>query len=231
MSHKATNWLASLSAADLGNSEFRVLFHLCDCHNPSNGCFPTQAYLLDACAISNGTLNNALNSLEAKGFIRRHRERDGRTRRQKPTRYILGFEMGCESDPSPKTGDGSGSKPSPKTGGGRKANPSPKTGGGPVSKKGGKPSPKKGATRLQPTGEVTCKEPVNNQSSDGEALFFTDDERHLAREVFEFIKGGGSVVPEQIGQRIRKCIFALGLMTEAEMLEAEIGMEGLEDGR
>lgn len=44
MSHKATHWLASLDPTDMTHGEFRVLFHLCDCHNPSQGCFPSQVY-------------------------------------------------------------------------------------------------------------------------------------------------------------------------------------------
>ena len=56
MSHKATNWLASLDPGLLGHSEFRVLFHLCDCHNPSQGCFPTQSYLMAQTGASNGTI-------------------------------------------------------------------------------------------------------------------------------------------------------------------------------
>lgn len=175
MSHKATNWLSGIPAKELSSSEFRVLFFLCDCHNPSQGCFPTQAYLIDVCGISNGTLNNALNGLEAKGLIARHQERDGRTRRQKPTRYVLAFEMGEGGKPAPGTGGGPGGKPSPKSGGGTGRTPSPKTGagkraapspasgGGAVSNLRGDPSPISGGSRLQPTGEVTCKEPVINQ--------------------------------------------------------------------
>lgn len=153
MSHKATTWLSTIPASEISSSEFRVLFHLCDCHNPSAGCFPTQAYLIDHCGVSNGTLNNALNNLERKKLIRRHRERDGGTKRQKPTRYVLGFEFAKDVPPSPETGDGSDGGPSPKSGGGMKRGPSPKTGGGkkakPSPKAGGgksaKPSPKSGA--------------------------------------------------------------------------------------
>ncbi|PJE26828.1 Helix-turn-helix domain-containing protein [Pseudooceanicola antarcticus] len=162
MSHKATNWLSSIPAKALTNSEFRVLFHLCDCHNPSQGCFPTQAYLIDCCGISNGTLNNALNGLEAKGLIARHQERDGRTRRQKPTRYVLGFELGAAKEPSPASGGGAGAKPSPRTGGGKQGKRSPETGDGAVSNLRADPSPISAGSRLQPTGEVTCKEPVIN---------------------------------------------------------------------
>jgi hypothetical protein len=147
MSHKATNWLSELEASQVGASEFRVLFHLCDCHNAARGCFPTQAYLMDKTGASNGTVNNALNALEAKGLIRRHRTRDGVSKRQKPTRYILAFEMAEAPDPSPKSGDGN------------TPDPTPKTGDGAVSNLEGDPSPISGATRLQPTGE----EPVSNQ--------------------------------------------------------------------
>ena len=70
MSHKATNWLSGIPAKELSSSEFRVLFFLCDCHNPSLGCFPTQAYLIDVCGISNGTLNNALNRAGGQGADR-----------------------------------------------------------------------------------------------------------------------------------------------------------------
>lgn len=150
MSHKATNWMSGIPADELGHSEFRVLFRLCDCHNPSQGCFPTQAYLLETCGVSNGTLNNVLRSLEAKGLIQRKREWDERTHKQKPTRYILGFEIDGTQEPSPKNGDGKEGKPSPKNGDGPDSNFTPK------------PSPTETTSRLQPTGEGTCKEPVNN---------------------------------------------------------------------
>lgn len=147
MSHKATNWLASLPPKSLIASEFRVLFHLCDCHNASAGCFPSQAYLIDRAGVSNGTLNNALNAMEAKGLIKRHQTRDRKTKRQNPTRYILAFEMENEGEPSPENGDGNPPEPSPETGDGA------------VSNSGPDPSPTEGASRLQPTGE----EPVKNQ--------------------------------------------------------------------
>lgn len=134
MSHKATNWLAEIDPHLLGASEFRVLFHLCDCHNASAGCFPSQAYLRDRAGVSNGTVNNVLNALEAKGLIVRRRGRDKRTKRQCQTRYILGFEMEKPQEPTPKSGDGS------------------------VSNSEADPTPIQGPTRLQPTGE----EPVSN---------------------------------------------------------------------
>lgn len=152
MSHKATNWMAAIPADELGHSEFRVLFHLCDCHNPAGGCFPTQAYLLDKAGVSNGTLNNVLKSLEQKGLIQRKRVWDNRTKKQKPTRYILGFEIPDAQEPSPKNGDG------------KRGEPSPKNGDGADSNLDHEPSPTQTTSRLQPTGEGTCKEPVNNRA-------------------------------------------------------------------
>ena len=64
MSHAATHWLATVPPNDMTHGEFRVLFHLCDCHNASMGCFPKQTYLRDHTGLSNGGLNKALGELE-----------------------------------------------------------------------------------------------------------------------------------------------------------------------
>jgi len=207
MSHKATNWLSSLPAQDIGNSEFRVLFHLCDCHNPAQGCFPTQAYLRDACSVSNGTLNNALNSLEAKGLIKRHKMWDGKTKKQKPTRYILVFENSKAQAPSPKTGDG------------KQPKPTPKIGDGTDSILGGDPSPISGGSRLQPTGEVTCKEPVINQGKATGKPFFTHQERAEAQEIARHIKAGGGVDARHVSTRVRECLHAERMITASEASE------------
>ena len=106
MSHAATHWLATVPPNDMTHGEFRVLFHLCDCHNASMGCFPKQTYLRDHTGLSNGGLNKALGELERKGLIRRKQERDERTNRQKPTRYVLGFELSDDPEPSPLSGAG-----------------------------------------------------------------------------------------------------------------------------
>lgn len=207
MSHKATNWLSSLPASDLGHSEFRVLFHLCDCHNPAQGCFPTQAYLRDACSVSNGTLNNALNSLEAKGLIERHKSWDGKTKKQKPTRYILMFAVAEAQAPTPKIGDGNQSKPSPKIGVGA------------VSNLRAEPSPISGGSRLQPTGEVTCKEPVINQGKATGKPFFTHQERAEAQEIARHIKAGGGVDARHVSTRVRECLHAEKMITSSEASE------------
>lgn len=101
MSHAATHWLATVPPNDMTHGEFRVLFHLCDCHNASMGCFPKQTYLRDHTGLSNGGLNKALGELERKGLICRKQERDERTNRQKPTRYVLGFELSEAQKPTP----------------------------------------------------------------------------------------------------------------------------------
>lgn len=106
MSHAATHWLATVPPAEMTHGEFRVLFHLCDCHNASMGCFPKQVYLRDHTGLSNGGLNKALGELERKGLLRREQCRDERTNRQKPTRYILGFEISETQKPSPLSGGG-----------------------------------------------------------------------------------------------------------------------------
>jgi hypothetical protein len=106
MSHVATTWLATIPPSDLTHGEFRVLFHLCDCHNPSAGCFPKQTYLMKVSGLSESGLNRALASLAEKGILERVRSRDPRTNRQKPTRYILGFEMEKPQEPTPLSGVG-----------------------------------------------------------------------------------------------------------------------------
>jgi len=164
MSHKATNWLAGLPAKAMSSTEFRVMFHLCDCHNPSRGCFPTQQFLRENAGVSNGTLNNALNGLERKGLIKRHQSRHDHTKRQRPTVYILGFEIDAPQEPSPDTGDGNRA--------GKRPEPTPETGDGAVSNLGPEPSPISGQSRLQPAGEKPVKEPVKNRAMAGDPVEF-----------------------------------------------------------
>ncbi|MEY8099570.1 helix-turn-helix domain-containing protein [Falsihalocynthiibacter sp. S25ZX9] len=199
MSHKATNWLSGIPANLIGASEFRILFHLCDCHNPSKGCFPTQAYLRGCTGSSNGTVNNALNALEAKGLIARHREREKGSKRQKPTRYILGFEMEKSQKPSPNTGDGADSN------------------------LGGDPSPIWRQSRLQPTGEKPVSKPVNNHARTREAQFFTNSEQFEAKQVCEFVKGGGRPNAQAIPSRVLECLIAKAMLSVDEMTRAGLG--------
>ncbi len=107
MSHHATNW--AIQQRGLKPATKIVLWHLCDRHNPDLGCFPSQNRLADDCEISRSTLNDHLDRLEAAQLLRRMRRVDPVTKRQLPTRYILGFEPGFTPVavvPCPETGHG-----------------------------------------------------------------------------------------------------------------------------
>lgn len=123
MSHKASSWLADIPASAINAGAFRVLFHLCDAHNskraPETACFPSQEVLRGVTGLSNGGLNNALNSIEKAGLMRRRRTR-GADGTKGPTFYILGCDREIEPSPTPESGDGTNSKleaePSPLSG-------------------------------------------------------------------------------------------------------------------
>ena len=107
MSHEATNW--AIKQRGLKPTTKIVLWHLCDRFNPDYGCFPSQDRLAEDCEISRSTLNEHLGQLEAAGLLRRVPRIHPVTRRQMPTRYILGFEPGFTQhvpDPCPETGHG-----------------------------------------------------------------------------------------------------------------------------
>lgn len=117
MSHRATNWLSEIDPKSLTNAEFRVLFVLCDCHNPSRGCFPKQSYIIEKTGRGSSSVNDALSRLEANGFIRREKREDSSTHQRKSTNYILCFDVLDAQEPTPLNGDGANSgfpaKPSP----------------------------------------------------------------------------------------------------------------------
>ncbi|MBE0455516.1 MAG: helix-turn-helix domain-containing protein, partial [Roseovarius sp.] len=107
MSHEATNW--AIKQRGLKPTTKIVLWHLCDRFNPDYGCFPSQERLAEDCEISRSTLNEHLGQLEAAGLLRRVPRLHPVTKRQMPTRYILGFEPGFTPhvpDPCPETGHG-----------------------------------------------------------------------------------------------------------------------------
>ena len=69
----------------------------------------SQERLAEDCEISRSTLNEHLGRLEAAGLLRRVPRLHPVTKRQMPTRYILGFEPGFtphKPDPCPETGHG-----------------------------------------------------------------------------------------------------------------------------
>ncbi len=107
MSHEATNW--AIKQRGLKPTTKIVLWHLCDRYNPDYGCFPSQDRLAHDCEISRSTLNDHLGQLEAGGLLRRVPRIDPATKRQLPTRYILGFEPGftpADVVPCPEIGHG-----------------------------------------------------------------------------------------------------------------------------
>jgi hypothetical protein len=107
MSHDATNW--AIKQRGLKPTTKIVLWHLCDRFNPDYGCFPSQDRLAHDCEISRSTLNDHLGQLEAGGLLRRVPRIDPVTKRQLPTRYILGFEPGftpVDVGPCPEIGRG-----------------------------------------------------------------------------------------------------------------------------
>lgn len=107
MSHDATNW--AIKQRGLKPTTKIVLWHLCDRFNPDYGCFPSQARLAHDCEISRSTLNDHIGHLEAFGLLRRIPRIDPVTKRQLPTRYILGFEPGftpADAVPCPEIGHG-----------------------------------------------------------------------------------------------------------------------------
>ena len=107
MSHDATNW--AIKQRGLKPTTKIVLWHLCDRFNPDYGCFPSQARLAHDCEISRSTLNDHIGQLETVGLLRRVPRIDPATKRQLPTRYILGFEPGftpVDVVPCPETGHG-----------------------------------------------------------------------------------------------------------------------------
>lgn len=152
MSHKATSWLSEVGPERMSNAEFRVMFHLCDCHNPSQGCYPSQSYLRDATGLSNGGLNKALSNLEQNGLIKRNRQVEEKTQRRQSTRYILGFEFNGAQEPTPLSGEGSKGE--------QIAVPTPLSGEGAISTLSADPSPLRAQSHLHPSGDKPVIEPV-----------------------------------------------------------------------
>ncbi|MEM9845003.1 MAG: helix-turn-helix domain-containing protein [Pseudomonadota bacterium] len=157
MSHKATMWLAGIEPARMTPGAFRVMFHLCDCHNPSQGCFPSQKYLREMTGLSHSGLNKILGQLEADGLISRHQQVDQQTRKQRPTRYMLAFEDGFKSTAKTASND---PEETPQNGGKNRGEPGPLSGHGPESTFGPIPSPLGEQSRVHRGGHKPVKEPV-----------------------------------------------------------------------
>ena len=134
MSHAATNW--AIRQRGLKPATKIVLWHLADCHNGHTGqCNPRQALLAEMCEMGRSTLNRHLDELEKRGLIKRHREIDPVTKKQRATHYTLAMDDGEApeipvsqngtrpqdvgkapqdvAEPSPEMGHGNGDGPCP----------------------------------------------------------------------------------------------------------------------
>lgn len=92
MSYVASNWANTMKGRGLSPYQKVVLYKLADCHNPVNGCFPSQDYLVDECEISARAVRDALNALEDMGLIKRERL-NSKSGQREGTRYYLEFEF------------------------------------------------------------------------------------------------------------------------------------------
>jgi hypothetical protein len=173
MSHEATNW--AIKQRGLKPTTKIVLWHLCDRFNPDYGCFPSQDRLAEDCEISRSTLNEHLGQLEAAGLLRRVPRLHPITKRQMPTRYILGFEPGFTPhvpDPCPETGHGNAdagetcAEPAPfEDDAPVEREPCPETGHGcearPVSDFPGDPCPENAESRVRNPDTNPVSEPLS----------------------------------------------------------------------
>ena len=172
MSHEATNW--AIKQRGLKPTTKIVLWHLCDRFNPDYGCFPSQERLAHDCEISRSTLNAHLGQLEAAGLLRRVPRLNPVTKRQMPTRYILGFEPGFTPDhatPCPETGHGDITAENPFAGAEDLAEEAPAApepclnsghgnGAGPVSEFQADPCPENALTRVRNPDTNPVREPL-----------------------------------------------------------------------
>ncbi|MDR6632366.1 hypothetical protein J2X72_001150 [Phyllobacterium sp. 1468] len=149
MSHNATNW--AIRQRGLKPATKLVLWHLCDRHNPDQGCFPSQDKLAHDCEMSRSSLNEHLKILEKKGLIRRDQRVNETTKRQQSTSYIFAFEEGfvCASQ----------NMPTPHV-----VEPCPETGHGAVSGKIPEPCPENDKSRVQNPDTNLVREPVREPS-------------------------------------------------------------------
>jgi len=162
MSHIATNW--AFSQRQLKPGPKLTLLCLADRHNADMGCFPSQETLAEDACVSRSTLNDHLDLLEAQGLIRRERRVNSRTKRQKSTRYILGFEPEFSQDaddPSPETGHGTDEEQAPDAESGNRTRA--------VSGKRAEPCPDFPPSRVRNPDSNPVREPVNEPDAQAQA--------------------------------------------------------------
>jgi hypothetical protein len=96
MSHAATKWAFDQPELhrDMKPSEWAVLMVLADCHNPVNGCFPSQDYICTKTNLGERAVRDQLCRLRERGLIDWDSARENG--RRGSNRYILGFEAGFQ---------------------------------------------------------------------------------------------------------------------------------------
>ena len=205
MSHAATNW--AIKQRGIAPASKIVLWHLCDRYHPDHGCFPSQKTLADDCEMSRRSINDHLEKLEMAGLIRRIRQIDVRTKRQKSTRYILGFEDGFiphEDAPCAKTAPGSKRE--------QNDEPSAKPAHGAVCKSTSKPCANSRKSRVKNLHTNPVKEPVKEPRARGATL----SNEQIAESQAKAIRSGRRYLTQQITPARARELVAMGLVTEAE---------------
>jgi hypothetical protein len=92
VSHAATKWAFDQPELhrDMKPSEWAVLMVLADCHNPVNGCFPSQDYICNKTNLAERAVRDQLAHLRERGLIAWDAARENGKRGS--NRYRLGFE-------------------------------------------------------------------------------------------------------------------------------------------
>lgn len=199
MSHKATNWAVTIRGIKAGAKV--VLWHLADCHNPQNGCFPSLEYLSHHAEVSLSQVKVHLNDMEARGLIKRVRMKDEDTRKQLSTRYFLAFEDGFESvesnDPPGPSRDENDAKPGPESGPGTGADSDEKPGPDSGESRGRIPAPNPVKESCKGTGRAKRADAPDGSSrsrSKNEPPTMTPEEMvdfYQVTMLIDFITGAG----------------------------------------
>jgi hypothetical protein len=92
MSHVATKWAFDQPELhrDMKPSEWAVLMVLADCHNPVNGCFPSQDYICSKTNLGERTVRDQLARLRGRQLVNWEAAREND--RRASNRYSLAFE-------------------------------------------------------------------------------------------------------------------------------------------
>lgn len=152
MSHFATN--SAIQQRGLDAATTVLLWRLAFCHDPAQGCFPTQACLVGRGELSRASVNRHLAILEQRGPTLRERCFDADKQRQSPTRYYLACEADFDSQRERLSG-------APRRG----AKPSRNSGHGAESQKSGEPCLKSEESGVSDRDSNPVIEPVREPSA------------------------------------------------------------------